>query len=137
MNASEFEERFRLLSSALSQGGNEDCVECARCVSCSRCTFCRESERLVGSHYCVRCKSCTECSHCRNCTRLVGCHHCAWSDDCTQSRYLTRCVSLSNCNYCFGCVGLSGKDFHILNEPHSRQEYFKLTQELTRQLRLT
>jgi hypothetical protein len=136
MNVSEFEERFRRLSSALSQSENQDCVECVRCVSCSRSTFCRESERLVGSHYCTRCKSCTECSHCRNCSRLVGCHHCSWSDDCTQSRYLTRCVSLSNCNYCFGCVGLSGKDFHILNEPYSRTDYFAITAELSRQLRL-
>jgi hypothetical protein len=58
------------------------------------------------------------------------------SHDCTSSDYLVRCAAMSNCSYCFGCVGLSGKDFHILNEPYERQDYFRITAELTRQLRL-
>jgi len=42
---------------------------------------------------------------------------------------------MSDCSYCFGCVGLSGKDFHILNERYDRAEYFRLTQALLRELR--
>ncbi len=41
---------------------------------------------------------------------------------------------MSNCEYCFGCVGLDGKSFHILNEPYDRQTYFALVKELSRQL---
>jgi hypothetical protein len=33
-------------------------------------------------------------------------------------------------------VGLSKKDFHILNEPHDRQEYFAKVAELRRGLRM-
>jgi hypothetical protein len=53
-----------------------------------------------------------------------------------QSAYLVRCIGLSGCTYCFGCVGLSKKDFHILNEPHDRQTYFEKVAELRRALRL-
>jgi hypothetical protein len=136
VNAAEFEERFRQLSSSLSHKDNQGCVECERCLACTKCTFCRDSENLLGCHYCTRCKSCTECSHCQKSTRLIGCHHCIDSQDCMHSRYLVRCVGLSNCNYCFGCVGLRTRDFHILNEPYSRSDYFALTTELMRQLRL-
>jgi hypothetical protein len=136
LSAAQFEERLRELTSSLTQGANEDCVQCVRCFGCSRCTFCKESERLVGCHYSTRCRACTDCSHCTGCERLVACHHCVQTEDCTQGRYLVRCFGLSGCNYCFGCVGLSNKDFHILNEPVSRTDYFRITTELSRQLRL-
>jgi hypothetical protein len=47
-----------------------------------------------------------------------------------------RCVGLSGCTYCFGCVGLSKKDFHILNEPYERQVYFEKVEGLRRALRI-
>jgi hypothetical protein len=47
---------------------------------------------------------------------------------------LIKCTGCSDCNYCFGCVGLSGKDFHILNEPYGRTEYFALIGKLSREL---
>jgi hypothetical protein len=49
---------------------------------------------------------------------------------------LIRSVALTNCTYCFGCVGLSGKDFHILNEPYGRSEYFSIARRLERELKL-
>ena len=47
-----------------------------------------------------------------------------------------RCIDCNGCTYCFGCVGLSKKDFHILNEPYERQEYFAKVSELRRALRI-
>jgi hypothetical protein len=52
------------------------------------------------------------------------------------SAYLVRSVGCSGCTYCFGCVGLSRKDFHILNVPYERQEYFAKIAELRRMLRI-
>ncbi len=134
--AAEFESRYQELVRRLDSGSNDDCVECTRCVACARSTFCREGERLVGCHYCVSCKACTDCSHCQRCERLVGCTHCVISEDCTASSYLVHCRAMSNCTYCFGCIGLSSKDFYILNQPYSRQDYFRITGELSRTLRL-
>lgn len=132
----EFEARYQRLVSKLDTGHNQDCIECRNCRACARSTFCRDSERLVGCHYCVASTNCTDCSHSSHSSRLVGCHHCLLSEDCTASSYLVRCTALANCTYCFGCIGLSGKDFYILNEPYERAEYFKVTARLTRELRL-
>lgn len=136
LDAMRFERELADLLTTLKTGANEACVECTDCTSCLRSTFCRNSQNLVGSHYCVRCSHCTDCSHCHASTRLVGCHHCVASQDCTSSRYVVRSTGLSNCVYCFGCVGLSGREFHILNRPYGRKEYFEITGRLTQELRL-
>lgn len=135
-DASEFNKRFEQLLSAAKAADNDACVECHGCTACARSTFCRDSEHLTGCHYCVRARFCSSCSHCRDSVRLVGCHHCVESEECTACRYVTRSRGLSNCTYCFGCVGLSGKDFHILNEPYSRKQYFELVEHLSRVLRV-
>jgi hypothetical protein len=46
------------------------------------------------------------------------------------------CKDMSECNYCFGCVGLSRKDFHILNVKYSRSDYFKLVNQLKKAFRI-
>jgi hypothetical protein len=46
------------------------------------------------------------------------------------------CRDCTECNYCFGCVGLSRKDFHILNEKYSRADYFRIVGALTKTLRI-
>jgi hypothetical protein len=33
-------------------------------------------------------------------------------------------------------VGLSGRDFHILNERYERRDYFAITSRLSRELRI-
>ena len=65
---------------------------------------------------------------------MVACHHCIECESCTRSSYLVRSVAVSDSTYCFGCVGLSGKDFHILNEPYDRTTYFEITRRLSREL---
>ena len=62
-----------------------------------------------------------------------GCPACERS---ARSSYLVRSIECSDCTYCFGCVGLSKKDFHLLNQPYDRRTYFALTQKLMRDLRL-
>jgi hypothetical protein len=66
----------------------------------------------------------------------VGCHDCSHCEDsqaCTRSNYLVRCLSCTECTYCIGCVGLARKEFHILNVPYSRAEYFAMLKELAPQ----
>ncbi|HVU04446.1 MAG TPA: hypothetical protein VHE30_21965 [Polyangiaceae bacterium] len=134
-SALDFEEEFRALLRSLGDGAsNEQCVECAGCRACQGSTFCRDSERLCRCHYCVRCSLCTDCSHCRFSRGLVACNHCIETETSVRCSYLVRCVSLTDCTYCFGCVGLSGKDFHLLNVPYDRSTYFEITARLSREL---
>jgi hypothetical protein len=135
--AREFEARLRELTANLGRERvNQGCVECVSCSGCNACTFCRDSERLVRSHYCVRCAMCTDCSHCRGSRGLIACHHCVDCEACSSSSYLVKCTALTNSLYCFGCVGLSGKEFHVLNEPYAKSDYFALTRRLSRELKL-
>lgn len=133
----EFEAQFReLVARQRSQTDNVGSVHCSDCRSCSSCTFCRESERLLRCHYCVRLVSSADCSHCTDGKNLTACHHCTECEDCMSSSYLVRSIGCIGCTYCFGCVGLSNKDFHVLNQPLSRQEYFATTQRLAGELGL-
>jgi hypothetical protein len=58
------------------------------------------------------------------------------SERCVGSAYLVRSVGCNGCTYCFGCVGLSKRDFHVLNERYDRAAYFELTARLARELRI-
>lgn len=129
LTARDFEAKYRELSAAVG-AENKGSRECIACRGCTDCTFCRDSERLVRCHYCVRCVSCTDCSHCKGSRLLVGCQHCTQAESCLACAYVIRSVALTRCTYCFGCVGLYGKDFHILNEPYTRTEYFEVTRRL-------
>jgi hypothetical protein len=95
---------------------------CERCISCTFCQSCTDCYRCT---HCVGCSSTTGSKHCVRCTRCHDCSHCEDSEDCTGSNYLVECLSCTDCTYCLGCVGLTKKEFHILNVPYPRSEYFK------------
>jgi len=137
LSVSQFERRYRdLLSTLAHERDNDACIECVGCAACAGSTFCSDSERLVRCHYCIRCSMCTDCSHCRLSRSLFSCQHCIDCENCASSSYLLRCVALTDCSYCFGCVGLSRRDFHVLNEPCDQAEYFRLTRRLAQELGL-
>ena len=137
MTRNDFEtELRRLLKEHGERTGNQRCIECAGCEKCIDCSFCRGSRRLLRCHYCIDCEGCADSTHCRKSTELFGCHHCVASNQCRSSSYLVRSSDCDGCTYCFGCVGLSRKDFHILNKPYERSEYFVLVNRLSRELSL-
>jgi len=106
------------------------------CTRCTNCVFCEDSDRCYRCSYCRDCIDSTNLTHCRECT---ACHHLANSvqcNACTSSAYLIMSRDCTECNYCFGCVGLSRKDFHILNEKFSRSDYFRIVGQLTKTLRI-
>jgi len=43
-----------------------------------------------------------------------------YSQDCIESAYLVDC---RNCINCFGCVGLVNKQYHIFNQPYTKEKY--------------
>ena len=137
LSRADFEAELRqLLHSHEQDTENERCVECSGCERCKDSTFCKASRGLARCHYCVDSQRCSDCTHCRGSKDLVGCNHCVACERCTQSAYLVRSVDCTGCTYCFGCVGLSKKDFHLLNRPYDRSTYFALTARLARELGL-
>jgi hypothetical protein len=133
----EFEAELRRLTQQHEQSAdNERCVACVACERCKDSTFCKSSRGLVRCHYCVDSQRCVDCTHCRASKDLVSCNHCVACERCAQSAYVIKSIDCTGCTYCFGCVGLSKKDFHILNRPYDRSAYFALTARLSRELGL-
>lgn len=64
-----------------------------------------------------------ELLECQRSNRLFFSHH---SEDCVDCSYLIDC---KNCINCFGCVGLRNKQYHIFNQPHTKEEYHKFIEE--------
>ena len=90
----------------------------------------------MGCYQSTHCVACDGCSNCSHCVESKGCQSSAYllqSENCTHSAYLVMSRNLSDCNYCFGCVGLSNKDFHILNVAFPRKEYFEITARLRKE----
>lgn len=132
-----FEKRLAELENIFNnEAGNTAGHNLVNCERCTNCVFCTGCERCYRSAYCTDCVSSSHLTHCVRCT---SCHHTANSVDCTSctgSAFLILCRDMSECNYCFGCVGLTRKDFHILNEPYDRSTYFKTVETLKKQLGL-
>jgi hypothetical protein len=137
VNRAEFEAAFAgLLEERQASTENTGCVACTACERCVDCTFCKGSTALVRSHYCVDSTGLVDCTHCHKSRELLACNHCVASERCTRSAYVVRSTDCDGCTYCFGCVGLSKKEFHILNRPYDKSSYFALTAKLMRELGL-
>jgi len=119
---------------ASSQAANPGSYACEDCTGCVECNFCKRCEGCTRCTHCTDCTRCHGCSHCAECTGCHGCSHCVQCEGCTGSAYLVLCRDMSDCTYCFGCVGLSRKDFNVLNVPFSRTEYFEVVGRLKREL---
>jgi hypothetical protein len=137
MTGTEFEIAWReLVASAGKAADNVGCMACSQCERCTDCTFCAMGRGLARCHYCERCSDCIDCTHCLGSAGCVACQHCIECERCASSAYLVRSIGCSRCNYCFGCVGLSRRDFCILNEQYDRARYFELVARIARDLHL-
>lgn len=84
---------------------------------------------------------------------LYDCTHLGWAEQCYQimsGGYLNNCMFCTGCWFsnnleycelvynshdCFGCVSLNHKEYHILNRPYSKEEYFKRVLEIKDRLK--
>ncbi len=107
---------------------------CEGCVDCVACRFCTACERCTNCTYCDACSDSADCTQSRECVACADCSQSNLSGYCEKSSYLTLCLDCDNCVQCFGCVGLSGAEFHILNKPFKRGAYFKKVAELRKLL---
>jgi hypothetical protein len=135
MTRSEFVAELDRLRKSFA-GGQENplCYSCVGCEGCMSCTFCKACSDCYRCTHCESCRSCTGCSHCYQSQRCHDCSHCTRSEVCRGSAFLVDCYSCSDCTYCYGCVGLTKKEFHILNVPTDRKTYFATIDQLEQAL---
>lgn len=94
---------------------NEDCYFCLFTKfskNCTDCTFAYHSE------LCYECIQCYKSYNCRNSMYLENCSDCAFSYD------------LKGCNNCLLSINLRNKEYYILNQPHTKEEYEAKLKEL-------
>jgi hypothetical protein len=131
----QFEQEFARLVREFGEGSdNPGCVSCEGCRSCANSMFCKDCEGCYRCTHCTRCKDSAHLTHCEDCDNCNACAYCTRCEHCTGSSYLTLCRSCFDCTYCFGSVGLSKKDFHLLNVGYTKSEYFRLVKALRAEL---
>ena len=109
---------------------NPGSFRCQGCRHCAHCMFSQDCEGCYRCTHCTRCKDSSHLTHCADCRNCHGSSYCHGCSSCVGSSYLTLCHACSDCTYCFGCVGLSKKDFHILNVAYTKSEYFRIVKAL-------
>ena len=74
-------------------------------------------------------KNCIDFSHI---DKSEFCYEVSFLADCARTFFSTRCTGsynmwfskkCSGCHDCFGCVNLKNREYHIFNEPHTKEEY--------------
>ncbi len=109
---------------------NPGSFRCEGCRNCANCMFCEDCEGCYRCTHCARCQDSSHLTHCADCQNCHASSYCDRCSNCVGSSYLTLCHACSDCTYCFGCVGLSKKDFHILNVAYGKNEYFRIVKSL-------
>ena len=117
---------------------NENCDYSNDVWESKNCYLCRSiaySENLSYSLRDVRCRDSYELTYCYDTEQSYDCTYCfkvynvkyAFNvRDSFDSVFLYDCRNVSNC---FMCWNLRNKKYHILNEPYSKDEYFKKIKE--------
>ena len=112
-------------------------VNCAN--HCKDCYMIFASGDDEDCHYCInteRSKTVMDVSiahECTLCYQIVSCRTCynldfsAYCADCSDSQFLYDC---RRCKNCFMCAGIVGKEYCILNEQLTKDEYKKRINEL-------
>jgi len=52
----------------------------------------------------------------------------------TNVNNLEYCINCMNSSDCFACVGLKNKQYHILNKPYSKEEYFQMVEKIKKHM---
>lgn len=98
---------------------------------------CQDSAYLLETKELKDCFDITILERAELCYEISSCHVmynsncCFFCAECTNVEY-SEC--LMSCQDCFGCISLHRKQYHILNEPYSKEEYFKKVEEIKQQL---
>ncbi len=74
-------------------------------------------------------EQCYQISSCHIMSNAVCCYFCVNSHNVEYSE------NLIDCQDCFGCISLKRKQYYILNQPYSKEEYFEKVAAIKAQLR--
>ena len=91
------------------------------------CMYLRFADKNID---CMDCNNVLNSQLCYECVNIDNCYMLFFSDDCKNSRdsaFLRFCRRTSNSLFCYG---LEDAQYHIFNEPHTKEEFFTKIREL-------
>jgi len=91
--------------------------------NCAYSSFIDHSKDTYDSLMVRQCEMCHEAVNCRKCYKTF------FSVDCSKCQGVFFSKNCTNCTNCFGCANLKNKQYHIFNEPHTKEEYETFLQE--------
>ncbi|MBI2463806.1 hypothetical protein HYV57_02530 [Candidatus Peregrinibacteria bacterium] len=105
--------------------GTGYCKNCYLINSSENCENCYYGKLLqtcrdvMDSSYAYDCELLYECFYVRNC---YNCHYLSYSQNCFDCWFSE---NLKGCKNCFLCADLTNKEYNIMNQPVSKEEYKK------------
>ena len=100
------------------------CVSGMWSEDCMYCFFVSYSHKCIDCNNLIKSQRCYECVDCNNV------YKCLYCQDCNDSSNLSYCHTCINCEFCIGCSNLVNKKYCIDNKEYSKEEYFKLANEI-------
>lgn len=98
----------------------KNCYLLANAVNNEDCMYGRD---IYGSADCVDCGHIRKCTLCYECLNCSNCYDSSYLQDCEDSQNCDFGYDVKGCKNCIGCVGLRKKEFHIFNEPYSKEDF--------------
>lgn len=99
---------------------------------CQDIGYVEESKKL---HDCWDITILEESSFCYQTSSSHILNNCNFCFQCLSSSDLEFCEFVMNSRNCFGCISLNHKEYHILNQPYPKEEYFKRVAEIKAELK--
>ncbi|MDO8530376.1 MAG: hypothetical protein Q7S10_03170 [bacterium] len=103
--------------------------------NCYLIFFSDECENILYSEYMLHDKDSMDCTMFSFCELSYGtiasgkCFRTFFSEDCENCFNMYFSKDCFGCSNCFGCMGLRNKQYHIFNQPYTKEEYEKKIQE--------
>ena len=94
---------------------------------CQDSGYLLESQKLKDCYDVSVLENSELCYQIANSYILNNCNFCNFCMNCSDSEF---CECLIASEFCFGCISLHHKKYYILNQPYSKEEYFKVTAEI-------
>ena len=109
--------------------------------NCQLSNFLKECEDCACVNFASKTVNAVDCDFIDNSslayesTGIEHCSGCFFSYLCVDSFDVYYSHLLVNCRNCFGCASLKNKQYCILNTQYSKEEYFRLTDEIVERMR--
>lgn len=115
------------------------CNMASNCKSCYMITdsdYCEKSlfsNVLKHSNFCIDCSVVSDSENCYELVSSRKCYNIKYSSNCIEcanSDFLQNCVWVKDC---FACNNLNNSSYCIFNKQYSKEEYFKIKEDLLKQ----